>query len=520
MPRRLVVGQRAARRARPQRPARARRHGGALGARRHRPAAESRFELRVPAQVRRFGRLRLREPVLLELPLGRSPPQGARPRGDRDGSPAEAAEERLRRAHLARGATACTSSCAPIAGGWSASAAGSAASPTGCARGSRRRSRPGFTASAAAWSKASSSATSRRSRTSCATASAPRGSTTCSRSRARTSRSSPAARSRSRGCSACRAGSASSARSRRSAATCSRSARSRRSSAPAIAGALGSLAWLAREAGGPLVLPAARRARAARLEPVHPARRRLPALVRGGRGDLRARAALRAGARGLSAARRLAAGACGLDRVRPRDRADPLAPVPRGSAADGAGERARRAGGRRRCSGSAFAAALAGLVYPPARQRVAWLNGWCAAYLAACARLVGGLPGAQVRSGRGLLVAARRRSRLLPPMLGGGGRARRGLPDHRHRPPEGRRAPCAASATASARTRPSSSPPQEASGEDAVAACNALGLFGGERRLVVVDGGRALEGRRREGARRSTFAVPRRPRCSRSSATR
>ena len=51
-----------------------------------------------------------------------------------------------------------------------------------------------------------------------------------------------------------------------------------------------------------------------------------------------------------------------------------------------------------------FAAALAGLVYPPAGIAIAWLNGWCAAYLAACARIVGGLPGAQVRSGRGLLV--------------------------------------------------------------------------------------------------------------------
>ena len=40
------------------------------------PAHSSRFELRVPAQVRRFGRLRFREPVLLELPLGRAPPQG------------------------------------------------------------------------------------------------------------------------------------------------------------------------------------------------------------------------------------------------------------------------------------------------------------------------------------------------------------------------------------------------------------------------------------------------------------
>ena len=34
---------------------------------------------------------------------------------------------------------------------------------------------------------------------------------------------------------------------------------------------------------------------------------------------------------------------------------------------------------------------------------IAWLNGWCAAYLAGCARLVGGLPGAQVRSGRALV---------------------------------------------------------------------------------------------------------------------
>ena len=41
------------------------------------PARRSRFELRVPGQVRSFGRLRLRESVLLELPPGRAPPQGA-----------------------------------------------------------------------------------------------------------------------------------------------------------------------------------------------------------------------------------------------------------------------------------------------------------------------------------------------------------------------------------------------------------------------------------------------------------
>jgi len=44
--------------------------------------------------------------------------------------------------------------------------------------------------------------------------------------------------------------------------------------------------------------------------------------------------------------------------------------------------------------------ALLDPVAPPAAAALAWLNGWCAAYLAACARLVGGLPGAQVRSGR------------------------------------------------------------------------------------------------------------------------
>jgi competence protein ComEC len=52
----------------------------------------------------------------------------------------------------------------------------------------------------------------------------------------------------------------------------------------------------------------------------------------------------------------------------------------------------------------AFAAALAGAVFPPAATAIAWLNGWCAAYLAACARLIGGLPGAQVESTRSLAV--------------------------------------------------------------------------------------------------------------------
>ena len=54
--------------------------------------------------------------------------------------------------------------------------------------------------------------------------------------------------------------------------------------------------------------------------------------------------------------------------------------------------------------GLAFAAALVAPVSPPAATAIAWLNGWCAAYLAACARLVGGLPGAQVSSTRGLIA--------------------------------------------------------------------------------------------------------------------
>ncbi len=58
------------------------------------PARRTPFRLRVPAKVREFRRVALREAVLLELPLGRAPPQGAliesvvelrAPRGPRDG---------------------------------------------------------------------------------------------------------------------------------------------------------------------------------------------------------------------------------------------------------------------------------------------------------------------------------------------------------------------------------------------------------------------------------------------------
>jgi competence protein ComEC len=42
-------------------------------------------------------------------------------------------------------------------------------------------------------------------------------------------------------------------------------------------------------------------------------------------------------------------------------------------------------------------------VAPPATAVLAWVNGWLAAYIVMCARVVGGLPGAQVHSTRALL---------------------------------------------------------------------------------------------------------------------
>jgi competence protein ComEC len=48
--------------------------------------------------------------------------------------------------------------------------------------------------------------------------------------------------------------------------------------------------------------------------------------------------------------------------------------------------------------GLALTCALLTPFAAPVAVALAWANGWCAAYLAACARLFGGLPGAQVRS--------------------------------------------------------------------------------------------------------------------------
>jgi competence protein ComEC len=50
------------------------------------------------------------------------------------------------------------------------------------------------------------------------------------------------------------------------------------------------------------------------------------------------------------------------------------------------------------CFGLALVTALLDHLLPPAAVAAAWVNGWLAAYIAACARLVGALPGAEVTS--------------------------------------------------------------------------------------------------------------------------
>jgi competence protein ComEC len=54
--------------------------------------------------------------------------------------------------------------------------------------------------------------------------------------------------------------------------------------------------------------------------------------------------------------------------------------------------------------GLALVGAVVAPVAPAATTALAWINGWLAAYIAGCARVVGGLPGAQIHSARALLL--------------------------------------------------------------------------------------------------------------------
>jgi competence protein ComEC len=84
----------------------------------------------------------------------------------------------------------------------------------------------------------------------------------------------------------------------------------------------------------------------------------------------------------------------------------------------------------------ALVAAVLAPVALPVAELLAWLDGWCAAYLAGCARLFGGLPGAQIRSP--VAVAALASCGLLAAAYAcrRGERAQVRVPAHRERPPE------------------------------------------------------------------------------------
>jgi competence protein ComEC len=88
--------------------------------------------------------------------------------------------------------------------------------------------------------------------------------------------------------------------------------------------------------------------------------------------------------------------------------------------------------------GLALLAALFAPVAHPAAAVLAWLEGWCAAYLAGCARLFGGLPGAQVRSPPAAAALAACVLLAAAYACRRGERAEVGLPPHRQRPAEDR----------------------------------------------------------------------------------
>lgn len=88
--------------------------------------------------------------------------------------------------------------------------------------------------------------------------------------------------------------------------------------------------------------------------------------------------------------------------------------------------------------GLALLAAVTALLAHPLGVALAWPAGWGAAYLAACARLFGGLPGAQVRSSAGAAALASGVLLAAAYAWRRGERAEAGLPPHRQRPAEDR----------------------------------------------------------------------------------
>ena len=166
-----------------------------------------------------------------------------------------------------------------------------------------------------------------------------------------------------------------------------------------IAGALGSIAWLlARDRDrwwfllvGAFVLLA--------WNPYTLFDAGLPAVVRGGGGDLHARPEARPRcSRAIPCRRRRPASSPSRPRAgwRPRRFSGSSSTRCRCSRCRPTRSRARRS---RRCSGSRWRPPPSIPLAPSAAAALTWLAGWCAAYLAFCARMIGGLPFAQVRSG-------------------------------------------------------------------------------------------------------------------------
>jgi competence protein ComEC len=88
--------------------------------------------------------------------------------------------------------------------------------------------------------------------------------------------------------------------------------------------------------------------------------------------------------------------------------------------------------------GLAFATAGLSTVAPSAAALAAQANGWCAAYLAGCARFVAAVPGAQIRSGRAALALLAVALLAAAYACHRAQRAEAGLPAHRQRPSEDR----------------------------------------------------------------------------------
>jgi competence protein ComEC len=83
-----------------------------------------------------------------------------------------------------------------------------------------------------------------------------------------------------------------------------------------------------------------------------------------------------------------------------------------------------------------LALALLAAVLPPAGPLLAHVNGWCAAYLAGCARFFGGLPGAQIRSPAAAAALAAGVACTAAYAWRRGERAQARLPPARKRPAE------------------------------------------------------------------------------------